>query len=74
MRLRVSDHYSVHCVRKFMGKLQTSPKVFVTRQFKNFNKTAILENLKSVYWDDLLGVDEDPNILVQVWTKVSLGH
>ena len=49
-----------------MGKLQKSSKVFVTRQFKNFNKNAFLENLKSIYCNDLLGVDEDPNILVQL--------
>ena len=56
-----------------MDKLQKSLKAFVTRQFMNFNKAAFLKNLKSVYWDDLLGVDEDPSILVQLWTKVFVG-
>ena len=73
MRLGLSDHYSVYCVRKFMGNLQKTPKVFVTRQFKHFNKTAFLEDLRQVYWDDLLDTTDDPTVLVQLWTKVFVG-
>ena len=32
IRPGVSDHYAVFCVRKFMGKLLESLKIFVTRQ------------------------------------------
>ena len=53
-----------------MGNLQKTPKVFVTRQFKHFNKTAFLEDLRQVYWDDLLDTTDDPMVLVQLWTKV----
>ena len=49
-----------------------TPKVFVTRQFKHFNKTAFLEDLTRVYWDDLLDTTDDPTVLVQLWTKVSV--
>ena len=52
-----------------MGKLLKSPKIFVTRQLKNFNKNAFIEALNRVYWDDLLDID-DPTIMVQLWTKV----
>ena len=62
--------YSV--LEKFMGKLLKSPKTFVTRQLKNFNKNAFIEALNRVYWDDLLDVD-DPTTMVQLWTSVFVG-
>ena len=40
---------SVYCVRKFMGNLSKSRKIFVSRQLKNFNKTKFLEDLERVY-------------------------
>ena len=55
-----------------MGKLLKSPKIFVTRQLKNFNNNAFIEALNRVYWDDLLDVD-DPTIMVQLWTTVFVG-
>ena len=69
IRLGTSDHYAVFCVRKFTGKLLKSPKIFVTRQLKNFSKNAFIEALQHVYWDDLLDID-DPTMMVQLWTKV----
>ena len=50
IRLGMSDHYAVFCVKKFMGNLLKSPKTFVTRQLKNFNKNAFIEALNRVYW------------------------
>ena len=70
IRLGISDHYAVFCVR--MGRLLKSPKIFVTRQLKNFNKNAFIEALNRVYWDDLLDVD-DPTTMVQLWTRVFVG-
>ena len=55
-----------------MGKLLKSPKIFVTRQLKHFNKNAFIEALNHVYWDDLLDVD-DLTIMVQLWTRVFMG-
>ena len=49
IRLEISDHYAVFCVRKFVGKLLKPPKIFVTRQLKNFNKNAFIEALNCVY-------------------------
>ena len=72
IRLGISDHYAVFCVRKFMGKLLKSPKTFVTRQLKNVNKNAFIEALNRVYCDDLLDVD-DPTIMEQLWTRVFVG-
>ena len=42
----ISDHYVVYCVRKLMGNLSRSPKIFVSRQLKNFNKAKFLEDLE----------------------------
>ena len=55
-----------------MGKLLKSPKIFVTRQLKNFNRNAFIEALNRVYWDDVLDTD-DPRILGQLWMKVFVG-
>ena len=66
IRPGLGNHYSVYCVQKFMGNLQKMPKVFVTWQFKHFNKTAFLEDLRCVYWDDLLDTTNDPMVLVQL--------
>ena len=55
-----------------MGKLLKSPKIFVTRQLKNFNKNAFIEALNRVYWDDLPDVD-DPTTMVQLKTRVFVG-
>ena len=65
----ISDHYAVYCVRKFMQNLSRSPKIFVSRQLKNFNKAKFLEDLESVYWDDLVDHD-DPTIAAKFWTRV----
>ena len=44
-----------------MGSLPRSPKIFVSRQLKNFNKAKFLEDLEKVYWDALVDHD-DPTI------------
>ena len=69
----ISDHYTVYCVRKFMGNLSRSPKIFVSRQLKNFNKAKFLEDLERVYWDHLVDHD-DPTIAAKFWTRVSLDY
>ena len=50
-----------------MRNFSKSPKVFVSRQLKNFNKAKFLEDLERVYWDDLVDHD-DPTIAAQFWT------
>ena len=56
-----------------MENLKKTPKVFVTRQFKHFNKTAFLEDLRRIYWGNVLDTTDDPMVLVQLWTKVFVG-
>ena len=68
----ISDHYVVYCVRKLMGNLSKSPKIFVSRQLKNFNKAKFLEDLERIYWDDLVDHD-DPTIAAKFWTRVFVG-
>ena len=68
----ISDHYVVYCVRKFMGNLSRSPKIFVRRQLKNFNTAKFLEDLERIYWDDLVDHD-DPTIAAKFWTRVFVG-
>ena len=71
---RLGYHYSVYCVEKFMENLQKTPKLFVTRQFKHFNKTAFLEDLRHAYSDDLLDTTDNAMVLVQLWTEVLFGN
>ena len=55
-----------------MGNLSRSPKIFVSRQLKNFNNANFLQNLERFYWDDLVDLD-DPTIAAQFWTRVFVG-
>ena len=78
IRLEISDHYTSSCVRKFMGKLLKLPKIFLTRQLKNFNKNVFIEALNCVYWEDQLDID-DLTTMVQLlgrkcsWPKYWIG-
>ena len=72
MKCGISDQYAVYCVRKFTGNLSKSPKIFVSRQLKNFNKAKFLEDLERVYWDDLED-HNDPTTAAQFWTMVFVG-
>ena len=54
-----------------MGNLSKSPKIFVSRQLKNFDKAKLLEDLDRVYWDDLVDHD-DPKIAAKFWTRALL--
>ena len=49
-----------------MGNLSKVLKLFESIQMKNFDNTA---DHSRFYWDDLVDFD-DPNIAVQMWTKV----
>ena len=52
-----------------MGNLSKVPKVFESRQMKNFHKEKFTADLSQFYWDDLVDFDNS-NIAVQMWTKV----
>ena len=52
VQLATSDHYLIYCVRKFMGNLSKVPKVFESRQMKNFDKKKFTADLSRFYWDD----------------------
>ena len=51
-----------------MSNLSKVPKVFESRQVKNFDKEKFTADLSRFYWDDLVDFD-DPNVAVQMWTK-----
>ena len=44
VQLAVSDHYLIHCIRKFMGNLSKVPKAFESRQ-NILIKRSLLQNL-----------------------------
>ena len=52
-----------------MGNLSKVPKVFESRQMKNFDKEKFTADLGRFNWDDLVDF-HNPNIAIQMWTKV----
>ena len=52
VQLAIGDHYLIYCIRKFMGNLSKVPKVFESRQMKNFHKERFTADLSRFYWDD----------------------
>ena len=40
-----------------------------SRQLQNFDKEKFIEDLNSIYWDEVVNL-EDSNVWVQLWTKM----
>ena len=68
VQLAISGHYLIFCVRNFMGNLSKLPKVFESRQMKNFDKEKFTADLSRFYWDDLADFD-NPILLYKCGLK-----
>ena len=70
IKVSMSDHYMVYCVRKFNGSLTRDHKAIKTRNMKNVSRSAFLADVSRICWEDRImpchGVDE----LVLKWTSV----
>ena len=48
LKISLSDHYLVFCIRKFRGSLQRQPKLIRSRRMKNFDHVSFLFDLSQI--------------------------
>ena len=64
----ISDHYMVHCIRKYRCASKRQQKNISTRQLKNFNSTDFINDLLSIDWNGIVSHNDDVNLIVEQWT------
>ena len=70
LKICLSDHYLVYCVRKLRGGVKHQHKYITSRQLKNFNQRAFLSDLSEVDWEALVASAQDSNDAVGKWTQL----
>ena len=70
LKIAMSDHYMVYCVRKFRGALTKQHKKITTRQMKNFDETSFLADISSVDWNLIIQRSADLDSAVENWTNL----
>ena len=65
LKLALSDHYMVYCIRKLNGSISKNHKSIKTRNMKKFSEEAFLRDVASIDWEQALGFSSDANLLVQ---------
>ena len=66
----ISNHYMVHCIRKFIGAIQRDHKIAKTRQMKNFNQDAFLSDISNICWNHIVSKIDNVNYSVCEWTNL----
>ena len=54
LKISLSDHYLVYCIRKFRGFIQRQPKLIRSRRMKNFDYESFLFDLGQIDWDGIV--------------------
>ena len=70
LKISLSDHYLVYCVRKLRGGVKHQHKYITSRQLKNFNQEAFLSDLSEVNWEALVADAQDIDDAVRKWTQI----
>ena len=70
LKICLSDHYLVYCVRKLRGGVKHQHKYITSRQLKNFNQEAFLSDLSEVDWEALVASAQDIDDAVRKWTQL----
>ena len=70
LKVSLSDHYMIFCVRKYRGALKGQHKKVTTRQMKDFDQNSFLSDISSVDWDSILDCSKDINTAVENWSNV----
>ena len=70
LKICLSDHYLVYCVRKLRGSVKHQHKYITSRQLKNFNQDAFLSDLSEVDWEALVANAQDIDDAVHKWTQL----
>ena len=70
LKIGLSDHYLVYCVRKLHGGVKHQHKYITSRQLKNFSQEAFLSDLSEVDWETLVANTQDIDDAVREWTQI----
>ena len=65
LKISMSDHYMVYCIRKLNSYFKKDHKAIKTRNMKNFSEEAFLQDFATINWQDVLGTSDDVNKLVE---------
>ena len=65
----ISDHYMMHCVRKFRGASRRQHKNISTMQLKNFNSADFINDILSIDWKGIVSNNDDVTVIVEQWTS-----
>ena len=65
LKLALSNHYMVYCIRKLNWSFSKNHKSIKTRNMKKFSEEALLRDVAFIDWEQALGFSGDANLLVQ---------
>ena len=65
LKISMSDHYMVYCIRKLNSSFKKDHKAIKTRNMKNFSEEAFLQDVATINWQAVLGTPGDVNKLVE---------
>ena len=68
LRVTFSDHYAVHCIRKFMGCFERQRKTIHSRKMKNFDYDKFLSDVCQINWKQLVDLSGNVNTAVNNFT------
>ena len=68
LRVALSDHYAVYCIRKFMGIFKGQRITITSRKMKNFNSDKFLSDISQINWDHLAALSDNVNTTVGKFT------
>lgn len=70
LKISMSDHYMVYCIRKLNGSFKKDHKAIKTRNMKNFSEEDFLQDIASIDWEQALGTSDEVNELVETFSNV----
>ena len=69
----ISDHDAVYMARGMhLPKRRGTPKLITARTFRKFNSESFLMDLRNIQFDQMKGIEKDPNELWQIWKTLFL--
>ena len=70
LKVALSDHYAVYCIRKYMGTFKRQQKIITTRKMKNFDQNSFLFDLSQVDWNQIVESSTNVNEAVGKWSAL----
>ena len=70
LKVSLSDHNMIFCVRKYRRALKGQHKNITTRQMKDFDQKSFLSDISSIDWDSVLNCSKGINTAVENWTNI----